>query len=168
MAATALYTGSFDPITNGHIDVLRAAATFCDRIIIGIGVHPGKSPLFSVAEKTALIGSCTASLARDSGCAITVETFDGLAVDAAKKHGANILLRGLRDGTDLDYEMQMAGMNAAMAGAVQTVFMPASPAVRHITATLVRQIAAMRGDVSAFVPADVAQALQAKFKPAAT
>ncbi len=160
--ATALYTGSFDPLTAGHLDVLRAGAAFCERIVVGIGTHPGKAPLFSVAEKSALILQCVKKIAT-GGCAIEVATFDGLSVDAAKAHGATILLRGLRDGGDLDYEMQMAGMNGAMAPDVRTIFVPASPGVRHITATLVRQIAAMGGDVSAFAPPEVVAALAAKF-----
>lgn len=160
MACIGFYTGSFDPLTNGHLDVLRAASGFCDKIIIGIGAHPGKSPLFSVAEREALIRATT----KDIGVNVEVVTFDGLAVDAAKKAGANVILRGLRDSTDFDYEMQMAGMNGTMAPTIRTIFLPASPAVRHITATLVRQIAAMKGDVSAFVPSPVAQALRDKFK----
>ncbi len=163
MNRTALYTGSFDPITSGHLDVLRAAAPMFDRIVVGIGVHPGKAPLFSVEEKTALIAATTADFAKKSGCKIECATFAGLAVDAAREQGAIVLLRGLRDGTDLDYEMQMAGMNGAMAPDVQTIFMPASPGVRHITATLVRQIASMGGDISSFVPPEVAKALRAKF-----
>ena len=163
MNRTALYTGSFDPVTNGHLDVLRAAAPLFDRIVVGIGAHPGKTALFSVAEKIALIAATTADFAKKAGCKIECATFAGLAVDAAKEQGAIVLLRGLRDGTDLDYEMQMAGMNGAMAPGVQTVFMPASPAVRHITATLVRQIAAMGGDISPFAPPEVVAALKAKF-----
>jgi pantetheine-phosphate adenylyltransferase len=159
MARIGFYTGSFDPLTNGHLDVLRAGASICDRIIVGIGVHPGKAPLFSAAEREHLIRVSVKSL----NVAIDVVTFDGLAIDAAKKAGASVILRGLRDGTDFDYEMQMAGMNATMSSAIQTIFLPASPAVRHITATLVRQIAALRGDVSPFVPADVAAALKTKF-----
>jgi pantetheine-phosphate adenylyltransferase len=159
MARIGFYTGSFDPLTNGHLDVLRAGAAICDRIVVGIGVHPGKAPLFSASEREDLIRASTKSL----NVALDVVTFDGLAVDVAKKAGASIILRGLRDGTDFDYEMQMAGMNATMAPAIQTIFLPASPAVRHITATLVRQIAALRGDVSSFVPVDVAAALKTKF-----
>ncbi len=162
MPTTALYTGSFDPITFGHLDVLRAGAAFCQRIVVGVGVHPGKSPLFSVAEKTAFIKQCTRDFSAH-GCAIEVATFAGLAVDAARRHGATILLRGLRDGADLDYEMQMAGMNGAMAPDIQTIFVPASPGVRHITATLVRQIAAMGGDVSAFAPPEIVAALATRF-----
>lgn len=160
----ALYTGSFDPITNGHLDVIRAGASFCARLIVGIGVHPGKAPLFSLDERTALIHAATAHIADGGHCKIEVVAFDGLAVDAARAHGANVLLRGLRDGTDFDYEMQMAGMNAGMAGDVQTLFVPASAGVRHVTGTLVRQIAALHGDVSPFAPPKVVEALKAKFR----
>jgi len=160
----ALYTGSFDPVTNGHLDILRKGARLFDRIVVAIGSHPGKSPLFSVEEKIALIEAISKPVAAASGCVIEVAMFDGLAVQAARAQGACALLRGLRDGGDLDYEMQMAGMNAAMAPQVETVYLPASPGVRHITATLVRQIAAMGGDVTAFVPAEVARALAAKFR----
>ena len=163
---TALYTGSFDPITNGHLDVLRAAAPMFDRIIVAIGVHPGKAPLFPVEEKIALIAATTASFSKKTGCAIECVTFAGLAVEAAREQGAIALLRGLRDGTDLDYEMQMAGMNAAMAPDIQTIFMPASPSVRHITATLVRQIAAMGGNVKPFAPPEVVRALKSVFSKA--
>ena len=103
-------------------------------------------------------------LAKEQGCALEFATFDGLVVTAAQKVGATVLIRGLRDGNDFDYEMQMAGMNGAMAKGVQTVFLPASPAVRPITATLVRQIAGMGGDVSAFVPKEVVARLKKKFK----
>ena len=166
MNRIALYTGSFDPLTNGHLDVLRAGASLFDKIVVGIGTHPGKTPLFSVEEKQDLIARCTRSISAKTGCKIAAATFAGLAVDAARDVGASALLRGLRDGNDLDYEMQMAGMNGAMAPAVQTVFIPASPGVRHITATLVRQIAAMGGDVSAFAPREVVQALKAKLRKA--
>ena len=167
MARTALFTGSFDPVTNGHTDVIEAAALLCDRLVVAIGVHPGKTPLFSVAERKALIeGACGDEVMR-RGCQLEVVTFAGLAVDAAREQGARVIVRGLRDGTDFDYEMQMTGMNGTMAPQVQTIFVPASPPVRHITATLVRQIAAMGGDVSAFVPANVAAALAARFAKSA-
>lgn len=166
MPRTALYTGSFDPVTNGHVALIAAAAAFCDRLVVAIGVHPGKTPMFSVEERRTMIeASCGAVLA-GTGCKLEVATFDGLAVEAARAHRATLILRGLRDGSDLDYEMPMAGMNAAMAGEVQTIFLPAPPAVRHITATLVRQIARMGGDASAFVPAPVAAALKAKLADA--
>jgi pantetheine-phosphate adenylyltransferase len=109
-------------------------------------------------------GSTRRPVTRETGCEIGILTFDDLVVRAAQREGATLLIRGLRDGTDLDYEMQMAGMNGAMVPEVQTVFLPASPMVRPITATLVRQIAKMGGDVSHFVPAPVAARLKAKFK----
>ena len=166
MLQVALYTGTFDPLTNGHADVIRQAAKLCDRLVVAIGVHPGKKPAFEPAERADLIRQCCGPLAASSGCAIEVVTFDGLAVDAARQNGATVLVRGLRDGTDFDYEMQMVGMNGAMAPDITTVFIPASPQVRHITGTLVRQIAAMGGDVSSFVPGDVASALARRFPPA--
>jgi pantetheine-phosphate adenylyltransferase len=158
------YPGSFDPITNGHVDVVRAAAAFCGRIIVAIGVHPGKKPLFPLEEKTELVLAATREIAHGAGCDIEVASFDSLAVNAARAHGATLLLRGLRDGTDFDYEMQMAGMNRAMAPDIQTVYLPASPEVRHITGTLVRQIASMHGDVSGFAPHAAAAALRKKFR----
>jgi len=105
--------------------------------------------------------TCT-PLAREAGCELAFIVFDDLVVSTARRQQATLLIRGLRDGTDLDYEMQMAGMNETMAPEVGTIFVPASPAVRHITATLVRQIASMGGDVSAFVPAPVLRRIKAK------
>lgn len=163
MPRTAFYAGSFDPLTNGHLDVLRHAAGLCDRLVVAIGVHPGKTPLFSVEDRLAMLTEEAAPIARESGCEFCCIPFSDLAISAARRAGATLLIRGLRDGTDLDYEMQIAGMNGAMAPEIQTVFLPASPAVRPITATLVRQIAGMGGDVSAFVPAAVAARLTAKF-----
>ena len=163
MPRIALYPGSFDPVTNGHVDVVRSAVSLCDRLIIAIGIHPGKKPLFSTEERLAMVEQVFAPLASAAGCAFDCTTYDGLTITAAKKHGATIMVRGLRDGTDLDYEMQIAGMNETMMPEVKTVFLPASVAVRPITATLVRQIAGMGGDVSAFVPDDVAASLKRKF-----
>ena len=163
MFRTALYTGSFDPITNGHVAMLAGAACLFDRLVVAIGVHPGKQPMFSIEERKRLVFESCAETFAGTGCTLEVATFDGLAVTAAREHAAGEILRGLRDGTDLDYEMQMAGMNAVMAPDLRTIFMPAPPAVRHITATLVRQIATMGGDVSPFVPAPVVAALAKKF-----
>jgi pantetheine-phosphate adenylyltransferase len=163
MPRIALYAGSFDPVTNGHLDVVRHAVRLADKLVLAIGVHPGKAPLFPAEERLAMLEETCAPLARAAKCDVACVTFSGLVVDAAKKEGATLLIRGLRDGTDFNYEMQMAGMNDAMAPGVQTVFLPASPAVRPITATLVRQIAGMGGDVSAFVPASVAARLKSKF-----
>ena len=158
-----IYTGSFDPLTNGHMDVLKGALAFCDQVYVAIGIHPGKKPLFSFEERLRLIEAVGKDELGSAYDRLRVVAFDGLAVDAARQHGAAVMVRGLRDGTDLDYEMQMAGMNGDMAPDVKTVFMPASPGVRHITATLVRQIAAMGGKIEGFVHPAVATALKQKF-----
>lgn len=160
---TAIYAGSFDPLTNGHLDVLKAALAIADTILVATGVQPAKMPLFSFEERSRLIEqSMQAEIGADAK-RLKIIAFEGLVIDAARKHGASIMIRGLRDGTDLDYEMQMAGMNETMAPDLQTVFLPASPSVRTITATLVRQIASMGGDIRPFVPAAVAAALAGKF-----
>ncbi|KYB44807.1 phosphopantetheine adenylyltransferase, partial [Brucella anthropi] len=157
----AIYAGSFDPVTNGHMDVLKGTLRLADQVIVAIGVHPGKKPLFSFEERVELINASAKALLGADAKRVSVISFDALVIDAARKHGAKLMVRGLRDGTDLDYEMQMAGMNGTMAPELQTVFLPADPAVRTITATLVRQIASMGGDIKPFVPAVVAAALEA-------
>ena len=163
MTRTALYTGSFDPLTNGHYDVIGNAFAICDRLIVAIGAHPSKTALFSPQERAALVESACAGLAKQRGCQLTVQIFGGLAIEAARAAGATLFVRGLRNGSDLDYEMEMAGMNRVMAPGIHTIFVPASGSVGHITATLVRQIAGMGGDVSPFVPESVAKALAQKF-----
>jgi pantetheine-phosphate adenylyltransferase len=166
MARSALFPGSFDPVTNGHIDLVRQAARLVDRLVLAVGTHPGKAPLFSVEERLAMLTETCGPPARAGGCELACVTFADLVVTAAQREGATLLIRGLRSATDFDYEMEMAGMNAAMAPGIQTLFLPASPLVRPITATLVRQIASMGGDVSSFVPPQVAARLKGKFKPA--
>src|SRR4051794_10977016 len=163
MPRIALYPGSFDPVTFGHLDVVQHAVTLCDRLIVAVAVNPGKKSLFSTEERLEMLEAVCAPIAKKAGCAFETSTYDNLTVTAARKAGATIMIRGLRDGTDLDYEMQISGMNETMAPEVHTVFLPASVKVRPITATLVRQIAAMGGDVSAFVPPSVAASLKAKF-----
>lgn len=163
MPRTALFPGSFDPPTNGHLDIVRQAVRLADRLVLAIGTHPGKVPLFGVDERIAMLNETCAPLARSAGCELRCITFADLVVTAAQREGAAILIRGLRSGTDFDYEMEMAGMNGTMAPDVQTVFLPASAVVRPITATLVRQIAGMGGDVSPFVPSAVAARLKTKF-----
>ncbi len=163
MPRIALYAGSFDPVTNGHLDVVRQAVRLADRLVLAIGIHPGKTPLFPADDRLAMLTEVCGPVAKAAGVELACVTFDDLVISLAQREKATILIRGLRDGTDFDYEMQMAGMNAAMAPAVQTVFLPASPAVRPITATLVRQIGKMGGDISSFVPASVAARFKAKF-----
>lgn len=159
----AIYAGSFDPPTNGHLDVVRSACRLADRLVLAVGIHPGKTPLFTPAERLDMLREVCEPVAAEEGAVLEVVTFDKLVVSVAQETGAGLLIRGLRDGTDLDYEMQMAGMNGTLAPDIQTVFLPASPRVRPITATLVRQIASMGGDVSAFVPPVVLARLHAKF-----
>jgi pantetheine-phosphate adenylyltransferase len=163
MPRIALFPGSFDPVTNGHLDLVKQAARLADRLVLAVGTHPGKAPLFEAKERLAMLQETCGPLARAQGCDLACITFADLVVAAAQREGATLLIRGLRSATDFDYEMEMAGMNAAMAPAVQTVFLPAAPTVRPITATLVRQIASMGGDVSPFVPPSVALRLKQKF-----
>jgi pantetheine-phosphate adenylyltransferase len=163
MPRTALFPGSFDPVTNGHVDLVRQAVRLADRLVLAVGIHPGKAPLFTNEERLAMLEAACAPVARAGGCELRCITFADLAVAAARREGATLLIRGLRSAADFDYEMEMAGMNGTMAADLQTVFLPASPSVRPITATLVRQIATLGGDVTPFVPAAVAARLRAKF-----
>jgi pantetheine-phosphate adenylyltransferase len=162
MTRIGFYSGSFDPVTLGHTDVITRAARLVDRLVIGIGVNPGKSPLFTVDERIAMLEAETAPIVKATGAAITITPFSGLAIHAAAAAGATVIFRGLRDSTDFDYEMQMAGMNGEMAPGIETVFVAASPRVRHIAANLVRAVATMGGDPSAFVSKGVAKKLKAK------
>jgi pantetheine-phosphate adenylyltransferase len=161
MKRIGFYSGSFDPVTLGHIDVIRRAAEFLDRLVIGIGVNPAKAPMFSADERIEMLKIEVRSIAKETGCEIDVATFSGLVVEAAAQHKARVIVRGLRDGTDFDYEMQMAGMNGEMAPDIQTIFVATSPGVRHIAANLVRAVATMNGDASHFVSRDVARRLKA-------
>jgi pantetheine-phosphate adenylyltransferase len=158
-----LYPGSFDPVTHGHVDVVRRAAYLVDRLVIAIGTHHDKHPLFTAKERVKLASEVLGPAARKAGLELEVTTYDNLTVDAAKAARATVVVKGLRNADDFDYEMQMAGMNHALAPGIETVFLAASPDTRHIAASLVRQIAAMGGDVSPFVPPVVAKALQKKF-----
>jgi pantetheine-phosphate adenylyltransferase len=163
MPRTGLFPGSFDPVTNGHLDIVRQAANVVDRLVLAVGAHPGKVPLFNADERLAMLQEVCTPVASASGCELRCVTFSDLVVTAAKREGATLLIRGLRSVTDFDYEIGMAGMNGTMAPEIQTVFRPASPDVRPITATLVRQIASIGGDVAPFVPPAVAARLKAKF-----
>jgi len=160
---TGLYPGSFDPVTFGHVDIVRRAGHLVDRLVIAIGTHHDKYPLFAADERVKLASAVLKPVAKEIGLKLDVTTYDTLTVAAARDAHASVVIRGLRDAGDFDYEMQMAGMNAALAPEIETVFLASSPESRHIAATLVRQIAAMGGDVSAFVPAVVVAALKKKF-----
>ncbi len=161
---TGYYPGSFDPVTFGHLDIIARAARLVDRLVIGIGIHDGKKPVFSANERIEMLKGEIAKISATEGTMIEVMTFDGLVVDAAHEVGAGVLIRGVRNSTDFEYEMPMAGMNARMRPKLQTVFLPASPEYSHIASNLVRQIALMRGDVSGFVPQSVEKLLHKKFQ----
>lgn len=154
------YPGSFDPVTNGHLDVIERACKIVDHLVVAVGVNAKKQPLFGLENRIELLRQTLAPIGKRTDTEFTVVEFSGLMVNAARENGAKLVIRGLRDTTDYNYEMQMVGMNAQMAPDLQTVFVPSSPHVRHISATLVRQIAEMGGDISAFVPAIVLKALK--------
>ncbi len=156
---TGYYPGSFDPVTNGHVDVIARACGVVDKLVLAVGVSHSKKPFLAAETRVALLQQVAGPIGEARGCEIAVETFDNLVVDAAQAAGASILIRGLRDATDYAYEMQMAGMNGELAPNLETVFLPASGPVRHIASSLVKQIASMGGDISGFVPEVVADAI---------
>jgi pantetheine-phosphate adenylyltransferase len=155
MARVGLYPGTFDPMTNGHLDVIRRALRLVDHLVVAIGVNATKTPLLSLEERFALIEKEAAPAAKKFGAKISTASFSGLVVDAADEHGANVIIRGLRGAVDFEYETQMVGMNRTMNPDVETVFLAASPETQFISSTLVRQIAGMGGDITPFVPASV-------------
>jgi len=163
MTRIGLYPGCFDPVTNGHIDIAKRALALVDRLVIAVGTHHDKQSLFSSDERVAMVVEALRPVADETGAEIDVTVYDTLTVTAAVEFGADLIIRGLRDAGDFEYEMQMAGMNASMVPSVETVFLASSPETRYIAASFVRQIAAMGGDVSAFVPPPVAAALRRKF-----
>ena len=163
MAHTGFYPGSFDPLTLGHMDIITRAAKFVDKLVIAVGVHHGKKPLFTVEDRVDMLKAEAALVSKKTGITIEVQTFDNLSVVAARDVGADVIIRGLRDSGDFDYEIQMTSMNAQMAPDIETVFLAASPEVRHIASSLVRQIASMGGDASSFVPQSVGQRLADRF-----
>ena len=163
MTRIGFYPGSFDPVTFGHIDIARRATKLVDRLVVAIGTHHDKQALFGAEERLGLVADALRPVADETGAAFDLTTFDTLTVSAAHDAGASVIIRGLRDAGDFDYEMQMAGMNANMVPEIETVFLASSPETRYIAASFVRQIAAMGGDVTAFVPAKVAAALKRKF-----
>jgi len=154
------YPGSFDPVTNGHLDVIERACKLVDTLHIGVGVHHKKSALLNQVDRKTLLEQTASPIGKRNNTKIIIDDFEGLMVQAARKLSASLIIRGLRDTTDYNYEMQMVGMNSQMAPDLQTIFVPSSPHVRHISATLVRQIAQMDGDISPFVPPLVLKALE--------
>jgi pantetheine-phosphate adenylyltransferase len=150
----ALFPGTFDPPTLGHLDVARRAAALFDEVTIGLADHPEKRPLFSVEERLALLGALVADLP-----GVRVERITGLVVDAARALGATVLVRGVRNSRDFDYEVEMARTNRVLAPAIDTVLVVPDGAYAHITSTLVRQISRLGGDTTELVPPAVHAAL---------
>lgn len=166
MVRTAFYPGSFDPVTFGHLDIIARAARIVDKLVLGVGAHHGKEPMLSTKDRLALLERATSSIGAQAGVKIVVVTFDDLVVDAARRAGAGLIIRGLRDASDFDYEVQMGQMNAALAPAIETIFMAANPATRMISSSLVKQIARMGGDIGPFVPREaIPKVAEAMKKP---
>ncbi len=153
---------SFDPVTYGHCDILRRAFDLFEDVIVGVAVNPAKSSLFSQLERQEMMREVIASMGEPSSSHTGVIAFDTLAIDAARAVGVTALIRGVRDTADLDYEMQIARRNVKRAPGIRTIFLPASPSMRTVSSTLVREIARMGGNVDLFVPAVVARKLTQK------
>ncbi len=159
-----VYPGTFDPITFGHLDIVRRGLKLVDKMVIGVTTNPAKAPLFTSDERIAQIKRETKDLAEISGIVIEVVAFETLLMDFAASQGANIIIRGLRAVSDFEYEFQMAGMNAALNSTIETVFLMADARLQPIASRLVREIAAFGGDITQFVPEAVAGDVKAKMK----
>lgn len=160
----AFYAGSFDPPTNGHIDIIERGLLMFDRLVIGVGVHATKMPLFDFSTRADLLRHASPELEAEYGDRLEIVEFDGLVVVAARDFGAQYILRSLRDSGDFEYESSMTAMNHVMAPSIETVFLVARPDYNFISSTLVRQIASMGGDVAGFVPRVSVDALAQKFR----
>jgi pantetheine-phosphate adenylyltransferase len=158
MPRVALYAGSFDPITNGHSDLIRRSLSFVDRLVVGVATNVSKQSLFTAEERVALIRA-----AMDNDPRVEVDHFRGLLVDFAKKRGVQMVIRGLRAASDFEYEYQMALMNRHLAPQMETVFMVPSLDTTYISSSLVREVARFNGDVSSLVHPAVESALRGKF-----
>ncbi len=151
---TGVYPGTFDPVTNGHLDIINRARRLVDHLIIAVALNDGKQPMFDIAQRLAIVEEEIASL-DDGPCTVEVRTFDGLLMDFADKAGATIIIRGLRAVSDFEYEFQMTGMNARLNNEIETVFLMASERHQFIASKLVKEIARLGGDASSFVSANV-------------
>ena len=158
-----LYPGTFDPVTLGHLDIIRRATVLVDRLVIGVAVNRDKGPLFELEERVAMVKAEVAAMATDTGTEIVVQPFDNLLIDAARDARANVIVRGLRAVADFEYEFQMVGMNRAMDDSIETVFLMAESEYQSIASKLVKEIARLGGDISRFVTPAVRDALLAKF-----
>jgi len=156
----AIYAGSFDPPTNGHLDLVERASALFPRVIVAAGHHPTRVPMFSYEERLALLRTVCASFPN-----VEVDGFQGLLVDYARRKGARVIVRGLRAQTDFEYELQIAHANGDMAPELDTVFLPTRTRHGFVSASLVREIARHRGDISRYAPEVVCAALAVKFAP---
>ncbi len=157
-----LYPGTFDPIHNGHIDIIGRSLRLVDRLVIGVAINAGKGPVFSLEERVEMVRRETSRLQADG--AVDVRPFSGLVVQFADEVGATVLFRGLRSVTDFDYEFQMNGMNAQLNPKVETVYLAASNGLQSIAGKLIREIAMLGGEISHFVPPDVKARTLARLK----
>ncbi len=158
-----LYPGTFDPVTLGHLDIIKRAVKLVDHLVIGVANNPSKTQAFSVEERIAMLRSETAALAGKTRATIAVETFDTLLIHFARKIGASVIIRGLRAVSDFEYEFQMVGMNQRLEPEIETVFLMADPRHQAIASRLVKEIASFGGDVAAFTTPAVAAALKKRF-----
>lgn len=147
-----VYPGTFDPVTNGHLDIIERAARILDRLVIGVALNAGKGPLFPFEERVELVRAETDAIAARTGTRVEVVPFEGLLVGFARQVGAGVVIRGLRAVSDFDYEFQMAGMNHRLDPGVETVFLMASETHQFISSRFVKEIARLGGNVSTFVP----------------
>ena len=158
-----LYPGTFDPITMGHIDIIRRASALVDRLVIGVAINRDKGPLFPLEERVAMIEAECVSLMEQTGIEIVAHPFENLLIDCARDVDATLIIRGLRAVADFEYEFQMVGMNRALDDTIETVFLMAEARHQAIASKLVKEIARLNGDVSKFVTAPVRDALNARF-----
>lgn len=160
---TGLYPGTFDPITLGHIDIIKRACLLVDRLVIGVAINRDKHPLFSLEERVAMVEAECAKLATATGTVIVAHPFENLLIDCAQDVGASVIIRGLRAVADFEYEYQMVGMNRKLNAQIDTVFLMAEADRQAIASKLVKEIARLGGDVTAFVTPAVKAALDVKY-----
>lgn len=162
---TGLYPGTFDPVTVGHLDVVRRASALVDRLVIGVAINRDKGPLFTLEERVAMIESECKAITKSTGMEIVAHPFENLLIHCARDVGASVIIRGLRAVSDFEYEYQMVGMNRAMDDSIETVFLMAEAEHQAVASRLVKEIARLGGDISAFVPLAVKEALLTRLKP---